>query len=36
MVDLSDILLLAIQYLGMFDLESDHFGNLSDQELVEV
>jgi len=32
-VDLSDVLLPEGQYLEMFDLESDHPGDLSDAEL---
>jgi len=35
-VDLPDVLLPDGQYLDMFDSESDHSGDLSDDELVEV
>ena len=35
-MDLPDILLPAGRYLDMLDLESNHSGASSDEELVEV
>ena len=36
MVDLPDVLLLERSLFGYVDSESNHFGDLSDDELVEV